>query len=53
VFDLRTADEAFLAGTGAGLAAVRAVYGQTLPHCPGPVFRRIEAAFDALVRRET
>jgi branched-chain amino acid aminotransferase len=53
VYDLRTSDEAFLVGTGVGLLAIRSVDGHALPHCPGPVYRQIEAAFDALVRSET
>ena len=52
-YDLRTADEAFLVGTGAGLVPVERIDGRTLPACPGPVFARILPAFDALVRRET
>ncbi|HEX3770629.1 MAG TPA: branched-chain-amino-acid transaminase, partial [Polyangiaceae bacterium] len=51
-YDLRVASEAFLVGTGAGLVPVRAVDGRALPACPGPIFRRIEPAFEALVRRE-
>jgi branched-chain amino acid aminotransferase len=52
-YDLRAADEVFLAGTAAELVAVRTIDGHSLPSCPGPVFLRIAAAFDALVRRET
>ena len=51
-YDLRVADEVILVGTGAGLVAVRSVDGRTLTPSPGPVFRRIEPAFEALVRRE-
>jgi branched-chain amino acid aminotransferase len=51
-YDLRCADEAFLVGTGAGLVPIRTVDGHALPACPGPVFRRIEIAFDALVRAD-
>jgi branched-chain amino acid aminotransferase len=52
-YDLVVADEAFLTGTGAGLVPIRAVGGRRLQACPGPIFRRIEAAFTALVRDET
>ena len=52
-YDLRAADEAFLVGTGAGLVPVRSIDGRPVPACPGPMFRRIRDAFDALVRRET
>jgi branched-chain amino acid aminotransferase len=49
-YDLRVAGEVILVGTGAGLVAVRSVDGRALTPCPGPVFRRLEAAFDTLVR---
>jgi branched-chain amino acid aminotransferase len=52
-YDLRVADEVILVGTSAGLVAVRSVDGRALASCPGPVFRRIEPAFEALVRRES
>lgn len=52
-YDLYTADEVFLSGTGAELLPVREVDGRTLPGCPGPVFRQIRQAFRVLVRRET
>jgi branched-chain amino acid aminotransferase len=48
-YDLRVSEEAFLVGTGAGLVAVRSVDGRRLPTCPGPVFRRIERGYVALV----
>jgi len=51
-YDLRVADEVILVGTGAGLVAVRSVDGRALASCPGPLFRRLEPAFEALVRRE-
>jgi len=53
VYDLRTADEMFLVGTGAGLVPVRSLDGRALGACPGPVFQRIARAFDAFVRDET
>jgi branched-chain amino acid aminotransferase len=52
-YDLRSADEAFLVGTGAGLVAIERIDGRALPACPGPVFVRISKAFDVLVHRET
>ena len=52
-YDLRACEEAFLVGTGAGLVPVRSVDGLALPACPGPVFLRVNEAFDAIVRRET
>jgi branched-chain amino acid aminotransferase len=49
-YDLRAAEEAFLVGTGAGLVAIRRIDGRAVAACPGPIFARIERAFDALVR---
>lgn len=51
-YDLYNADECFLTGTGAELIAVREIDGRVLPHCPGPVFDQLGAAFRALVTRE-
>jgi branched-chain amino acid aminotransferase len=44
-YDLYTADECFLTGTGAELIPVREVDGRALTRCPGPVFEVIAAAF--------
>lgn len=52
-FDLYTAEECFLTGTGAELIPVREVDGRAMAACPGPVFRRLHAAFHGLVERET
>jgi branched-chain amino acid aminotransferase len=52
-YDLRAAEEAFLVGTAAGLVAIRSIDGRAVPACPGPVFARIQRAFDALVRGDT
>ncbi|MGE5241181.1 MAG: branched-chain-amino-acid transaminase [Bacteroidota bacterium] len=52
-FELYTADECFLTGTGAELIPVREVDGRAMPACPGPVFRRLLAAFHGLVERES
>ncbi len=52
-FDLYTAEECFLTGTGAELIPVREVDGRAMAVCPGPVFRRLHAAFHGLVERET
>lgn len=51
LFDLRTADEVFLSGTGAGVVPVREIDGWALP-APGPVTRRLTTALEALARRE-
>jgi len=52
-YDLYTADECFLTGTGAELIPVREVDGRPLSHCPGPVFSRLAEAFVDRVARET
>ncbi|MEW6332213.1 MAG: branched-chain-amino-acid transaminase [Pseudomonadota bacterium] len=52
-FDLYTAEECFLTGTGAELIPVREVDGRAVGACPGPVFRRLRVAFHGLVERET
>ncbi len=49
-YDLYTADECFLTGTGAGLVPVRDVDGRPLAACPGPVFRRCAARVAAHIR---
>lgn len=48
-YDLFTADECFLTGTGAELVPVRDVDGRPLATCPGPVFQRIDGAFQAAI----
>ena len=47
-FDLVTADECFLTGTGAELIAVRQIDNTTLP-TPRPVFEKLQAAFHSFV----
>jgi branched-chain amino acid aminotransferase len=51
-YDLYTADECFLTGTGAELIPVREVDGRALTSSPGPVFARVQQAFKVLVDRE-
>ncbi|MDD3530172.1 MAG: branched-chain-amino-acid transaminase [Gallionellaceae bacterium] len=48
-YDLYTAEECFLTGTGAELIPVAEVDGRAMTHCPGPVYRELEHQFDALV----
>lgn len=48
-YDLFTADECFLTGTGAELIPVAEVDGRSLGSCPGPVYRRLAKAFRDLV----
>ncbi|MDB6062093.1 MAG: branched-chain-amino-acid transaminase [Verrucomicrobiaceae bacterium] len=51
-YDLHTADEIFLTGTGAELIPVRQVDGRPVQHCPGPIFQRIEQAFKVCIERD-
>lgn len=52
-FDLYTADECFLTGTGAELIPVREVDGRRLGSAPGPVFQALSKAFHDLIGRGT
>lgn len=52
-YDLHTAEECFLTGTGAELIPVGWVNGRSVSHCPGLVFQRLAAAFHDLVNSET
>jgi len=51
-YDLYTADECFLSGTGAELIPVREVDGRVLQHCPGPVFSTLARAFQEQIASE-
>ncbi len=52
-FDVYTADECFLSGTGAEVIGVRTVDGRPIGSgTPGPVTRRLQQAFHALARNE-
>jgi branched-chain amino acid aminotransferase len=49
-YDLLAADEVFLTGTGARVVPVRELDGETIGKGePGPITRRLTAAFEALV----
>lgn len=52
-YDLYTADECFLTGTGAELIPVLDVDSRPLHRCPGPVFLALQKHFADLVARET
>lgn len=52
-YDLFTADECFLTGTGAELIPVAEVNGRSMVSCPGPVYRQLAAAFRQLVVAES
>jgi len=50
-YDLYTADECFLTGTGAELIPVASVDGREMRECPGPAFNELGRRFRALVTR--
>lgn len=52
-YDLYTADECFLTGTGIELVAVREVDGRPLGACPGPVFGCIQNLFHNFIASNT
>jgi branched-chain amino acid aminotransferase len=52
-YDLYTADECFLTGTGAKLIPVREIDGRRLKSCPGEIYRRLSSAYASLVLKET
>ncbi|MET0050290.1 MAG: branched-chain-amino-acid transaminase [Candidatus Thiodiazotropha sp.] len=52
-YDVYTADECFLTGTGAGLMPVRSLDGRTLKHTPGPYTRQLQQAYQRLIDWET
>lgn len=52
-YDLYTAEECFLTGTGAELIPVRAVDGRPLRYCPGPFYAQLCEGFARLIERET
>lgn len=52
-YDLHSADECFLTGTGAELVPVREIDGRALSTCPGAVFVELRQRFIDLVQRET
>ena len=49
-YDLYTADECFLSGTGAELIPVKEVSGRQIPSVRGPIFRQLHEAFCASAR---
>jgi branched-chain amino acid aminotransferase len=51
-YDLYTADECFLTGTGAELIPVCAVDGRPLGSCPGPVFQDLQQRYRDVINLE-
>lgn len=52
-YDLYTADECFLTGTGAELIPVAEIDGRRVNVCPGPVYRELSDRFQTLVNIES
>lgn len=52
-YDLYTADECLLTGTGAELIPVAEVDGRTLTSCPGPVYQTLNQAFKQLIKQQS
>jgi branched-chain amino acid aminotransferase len=52
-YDIYSADECFLTGTGAELIPVREIDKRPLKACPGPVYRKIQEYFRELILHET
>ena len=52
-YDLYTADECFLTGTGVELLPVAEVDGRKMKSCPGEMFGLIEKGFRKLIQQET
>lgn len=51
LFDVYSADEAFITGTFAGVTSVREVDGRVIEHLDGPVSQRVRALYKALQAR--
>jgi len=51
-YDLYTADECFLTGTGAELIPVREVEGRPVQVCPGPVYKGLLARYREVISLE-
>jgi branched-chain amino acid aminotransferase len=52
-YDIHTADECFLCGTGAELLPVQSVDGRRMLCTPGPISERIQLAYRRLIKMET
>ena len=52
-YDLYTADECLLSGTGAELIPVREIDGRAVRACPGPVFGQLSQAFAEYIVQQT
>lgn len=51
-YDLYSAEECFVTGTGAELIPVRDVDGRALAQCPGPVYQQLAQAFQQRIKED-
>lgn len=51
-YDLYTAEECFICGSGARLIPVKTIDGRQIAQCPGPVYQRLSVAHQALIDDE-
>lgn len=51
-YDLYTAEECFICGSGARLIPVKTIDGRQIAQCPGPVYQRLSLAYKALIDDE-
>ena len=52
-YDVYTADECFLTGTGAKLIPVKEIDGRKMRFCPGGIYRQLASAYTELIFQET
>ncbi len=52
-YDLYTADECFLTGTGAELIPVKSIDGRMLTHHNGPYYKKLQSAFNTFIASNT
>jgi len=51
-YDLYTADECFICGSGARLIPVRVIDGRQIGQCPGPLYHKLSQAHRSLIEDE-
>jgi branched-chain amino acid aminotransferase len=52
-YDVYTADECFLSGTGAGIIPVRSLDGRLLAQSPGPITQRLTTVYQQRIEQQT
>jgi branched-chain amino acid aminotransferase len=51
-YDLYTASECFICGSGARIIAVREIDGRKISNCPGDIYQRLYVDYQALINKE-